>query len=70
MTMTTVSVPLPDEIMHQIEELIALGKASNKADLIRRAVQKYLEDQAVEAVLKARKEPTLTGNLDKLASRL
>lgn len=68
--MTTVSVPLPDEIMHQIEELIALGKASNKADLIRRAVQKYLEDQAVEAVLKARKEPTLTGNLDKLASRL
>jgi len=70
MIMTTVSVPLPDEILHHIEELIALGIASNKADLIRRAVQKYLEDQAVEAILKARKEPSLSGDLDELASRL
>ncbi|MBU0458771.1 ribbon-helix-helix domain-containing protein [Patescibacteria group bacterium] len=68
--MTTVSVPLPDEFLRQIEQLIADGIASNKADAIRKAVKKYLEDQAVEAVLKAMEEPSLDGDLDELASKI
>ncbi|MBU2213047.1 ribbon-helix-helix domain-containing protein [Patescibacteria group bacterium] len=68
--MTTVSVPLPEEFLRQIEQLIADGVASNKADAIRKAVQKYLEDQAVERVLRARKEPSLDGDLDELAAQL
>jgi Arc/MetJ-type ribon-helix-helix transcriptional regulator len=67
--MTTVSVPLSDDMLRQIEQLIADGIAANKADAIRKAVKKYLEDQAVEAVLRARKEPTLEGDLDELAKK-
>lgn len=68
--MTTVSVPLPDEMLRAIDMLIRQGVASNKADAIRKAIQKYLEDQAVEAVLRAEKEPTLYGDLDELAKQL
>lgn len=68
--MTTISVPLPEEFLRQIEMLIARGLAANKADAIRKAVQKYLEDQAVEDVLQARKEPTLEGDLDELAAQI
>lgn len=70
MIMTTISVPLPEEFLRQIEMLIARGLAANKADAIRKAVQKYLEDQAVEDVLQARKEPTLEGDLDELAAQI
>lgn len=68
--MTTISVPLPENMLHAIEELITRGVASNKADAIRRALQKYLEDQEVEVILRASQEPRLKGNLDKLARRL
>ncbi|MEK7137737.1 MAG: ribbon-helix-helix domain-containing protein [Patescibacteria group bacterium] len=67
--MTTVSVPLSDDMLRHIQELIDRGIAANKADAIRKAVKKYLEDQAVEAVLRARKEPTLEGDLDELAKK-
>ena len=68
--MTTISVPLTDEILMQIERLISDGIAANKADAIRKAVKKYLEDQAVERILRASKEPRLSGNLDELAAQL
>jgi len=70
MIMTTISVPLTDDLLRQIEQLIAAGIASNKADAIRKAVQKYLEYQAVEAVLRSSKEPRLKGGIDNLASKL
>lgn len=68
--MPTVSVPLTDDMLHSIDMLIRQGVASNKADAIRKALQKYLEDQAVETVLRAAKEPRLDGDLDELAKRL
>lgn len=68
--MTTVSVPLPADMLKALEDLIRQGKASNKADAIRRALQQYLEDQAVQDVLRAQKEPGLKGNLDDLVRRL
>lgn len=67
--MTTVSVPLSDDMLRHIQELIDRGIAANKADAIRKAVKKYLEDQAVETILQARKEPTLEGDLDELAKK-
>lgn len=68
--MTTVSVPLSDDMLRHIQELIDRGIAANKADAIRKAVQKYLEDQAVEDILRASKEPRLKGDLDDLAAKL
>jgi Arc/MetJ-type ribon-helix-helix transcriptional regulator len=68
--MSTLSVPLSGDMLKQIESLIKQGVASNKADLVRRAIDKYLEDQAVEAVLRASKEPRLSGDLDELAKKI
>ena len=67
--MTTISVPLSADLLNALENLIALGKASNKADAVRRALKYYVEQQAIEDVLKASKEPSLEGDLDELVSR-
>jgi len=68
--MATLSVPLSDEVTKKIEELVKEGKASNKAEIVRQALNKYLEDQAVQDVLDAMKEPGLKGNIRDLASKL
>jgi len=68
--MTTLSVPLTDDMRAHIKLLVFQGVASNEASLAREAIQKYLEEKAVEAVLEAQKEPSLKGDLDNLASRL
>ncbi|MBI3619236.1 ribbon-helix-helix protein, CopG family [Candidatus Peregrinibacteria bacterium] len=68
--MTTISVPLPAELLQQLESLIRQGKVPNKAAAMRMALEKYLEDQAVEAVLQAEREPTLYGNIDDLMKKV
>lgn len=68
--MTTISVPLPAELLIALEKLVEDGVAANKADAIRKALAAYLENQAVEAVLHASREPNLCGNLDTLARKL
>jgi Arc/MetJ-type ribon-helix-helix transcriptional regulator len=68
--MSTITVPLSAELMKMITDLIADGKAANKADLVRRALKKFAEDQAVADVLEAQKEPRLQGDLRKLAKAL
>ena len=68
--MSTITVPLTAELMKLITDLIADGKAANKADLVRRALKKFGEDQAVADVLEARKEPRLRGDLRTLAKKL
>ena len=67
--MTTISVPLPAELLKALENLIKQGKASNKADAVRRALEAYVEQQAVEDVLRASREPRLKGDLRTLAKR-
>ena len=68
--MSTLSVPLSGDMLKQIESLIDQGVASNKADLVRKAIDKYIEDQAVEAVLRAEKEPSLEGDIDDLIKKI
>lgn len=68
--MTTVSVPLSAELLKALEDFIHQGGASNKAAAIRKAIEVYLEEQAVQAVLRAKDEPTLEGDLRTLARRL
>lgn len=70
MLMTTVSVPLTAELLRGLESFIRQGKASNKAEVMRRALQMYLEEEAVQDVLRARKEPSLHGNLRDLAKKI
>ena len=68
--MTTISVPLSPELMKALQHLIDQGVASNKADVLRKALKFYSEQQAVEDVLRAMKEPSLEGDLDELVKKI
>lgn len=64
--MTTISVPLSAELLRGLEYLTSHGKAENKAQAMRKALELYIEQQEIEDILSARREPTLTGDLDSL----
>ncbi len=68
--MTTLSVPLTNDLRSRIKILVKQGIAPNEAEVARQAIRFYLEEQAVGNVLKAQKEPSLKGNLDELAKKL
>ena len=53
--MTTLSVPVPPHMEEFIEKKIKEGKASNKADVVRRALRLLEEEDAVQAILKTQK---------------
>ncbi len=68
--MTTLSIPISPEQEQFIQSYIKEGKADNKAQVVRRALAKFAEDEAVEAVLQAQREVNegrlLKGDLRKL----
>lgn len=72
--MSLLSVPLSPEMESKINKLVKQGVAHNKADLARKAIEFFIEEQAVASVLKSEKEADdgklLKGDLDVLAKRL
>ncbi len=68
--MTTISVPITGDLEKFIERMIKDGKGSSKADVVRRALREYEENEAVEAVLQAQREPTLRGDLRELMKKI
>lgn len=68
--MSILSVPVPDKMLESINDLIKQGIVANKAEFARRAMQLYLENEAVNTVLKASKEPSLKGDLEELSKKL
>lgn len=72
--MSTISVPLTPPLETFINEMIRIGFGSNKADVVRRALAKCQEDQAVEAVLRseqeAREGKILRGDLRNLMAQM
>jgi len=68
--MTTISVPISSELEESIKNLIKSGYGSNKADVVRRAITRLAEDEAVQTVLRAMEEPTLHGDLKELAKKI
>ncbi len=61
--MTTISVPLSASLMESVENLIKSGYGSNKADVVRRAIIRLAEEEAVNDVLRAREEISLGNGL-------
>lgn len=68
--MTTISVPLPHQMAKELNNLVKNGVGPNKADVVRRAIARFLEEEAVLAVLKAEREPSLHGDLRTLAKKI
>lgn len=61
--MSTISVPLSPELQQLLDSLVRMGSGANKADVMRRALERFGEEEAVNRILKARREPTLRGDL-------
>lgn len=68
--MSTLSVPLSPHLEEFITEQVKKGLASNKAEVVRKALKLLEEEEAVMAVLKAEKEPTIRGDLRKLIKKI
>ena len=68
--MATLSVPLTKDLEEFIDSQVRLGKLENKAAVVRRALRLLAEQEAVAAVLKADQEPSVRGDLDRLAKKL
>lgn len=72
--MSTLSVPLTPELELEINKLVKSGFAPNKAAVVRRAIEKLAEDEAVNAVLIAEREVAngklLKGDLRELMKKL
>ena len=54
--MSTLSVPLTQTLEAFINEMVRRGVATNKAEVVRQALVRFAEDQAVEAVLRSEQE--------------
>ena len=72
--MSTISVPLPQNLENFVNDMVARGQAPNKAEVVRRALDKYAEDQAVEMVMQSMREykegKILEGDLDELLDKM
>jgi Arc/MetJ-type ribon-helix-helix transcriptional regulator len=68
--MSLLSVPLNGELEATVNRLVKAGVAPNKAELMRKALQRLAEEEAVAAVLRAEREPTLRGSLRALVKKI
>lgn len=72
--MSTLSVPLSPELEKFIDNQVKSGNAANKADVVRRALIRFSEDEAVRVVLEASQEvkdgKVLRGDLRELIKRI
>ncbi|MEK7185285.1 MAG: ribbon-helix-helix domain-containing protein [Patescibacteria group bacterium] len=72
--MANISVPLPTKLLDAVEERVRDGHEESKSSLVRKAVEKYLDDQFVQDILLAQKEvaegKVLRGDLKKLLKKI
>lgn len=69
-SMATISVPLSPEQQNTLDALVANGAGANRADVVRKALDTFAENQAIESILAAEREPTLHGELDELLEKM
>jgi len=67
--MTTVSVPLDANLANTLDELV-LAYGSNRSAVMRKDLERLAEEEAVNTILRASEEPTLTGDLDNLLTSI
>lgn len=67
--MATISVPLSPKLQENLDKLV-LDEGVSRADIVRRSIEKYLEDKAVSDILRSQKEPTLRGDLHDLLTKI
>ncbi|MBI3888564.1 hypothetical protein HY311_02110 [Candidatus Nomurabacteria bacterium] len=68
--MSTISVPLNSKLELSLDYLVKSGVADNRAAVMRKALERLTEDEAVAVVLRAEQEPTLRGDLRNLMKKI
>lgn len=72
--MSTISVPLTQTLELFIERTVKRGAASTKAEVVRQALSRYAEEEAVAAVLRGQQErkegKEIRGNLRKILKKM
>ncbi len=72
--MTTLSIPIDKTLERFVDEMISSKKAANKAQVVRNALYKMREDEALKDLIEARADvaqgKVYKGNLRKLADAL
>jgi Arc/MetJ-type ribon-helix-helix transcriptional regulator len=72
--MSTISVPLNSKLELSLDYLVKSGVGSNRAAVMRRALERLSEEEAIQAVLRAEQEISqgkgLRGDLKTLMKKL
>lgn len=72
--MGTISVPLSPKQQRYLDELVDKGVSSSRAGVLRKALDKLVEEEAINAVLQAEREISLgkgmRGNLKTLLKKM
>jgi len=68
--MSTISVPLNSKLELSLDFLVRSGVANNRAAVMRKALTRLSEEEAIQAVLRAEREPTLRGDLRDLMKKI
>jgi Arc/MetJ-type ribon-helix-helix transcriptional regulator len=55
-SMATISVPLSPKLQESLDALVTGGTGSSRADVMRRALERLAEEEAINAVLQAERE--------------
>jgi len=70
MAMTTISVPLSLEQAKKLEDMVRNGVGENRAQVMRKALERLAEEEAIRVVLEAQREVTegkiMRGDLRKI----
>lgn len=69
--MATLSVPLTSKLENIVNNLVRDGFASNKAEVMRKALLRTAEEEAIKVVLEAQRDPViLRGDLREILKNL
>ena len=68
--MSTLSVPLTPQLEEAVTRLVKEGYGANKADVVRKAIRRLDEEEAINAILRAQKEVSLKGDLRELLKKI
>ncbi|MBU4480462.1 hypothetical protein KKG48_03420 [Patescibacteria group bacterium] len=72
--MTTLSVPLPEDLTKFVDDMVRNNKAENKASVVRRALYRLSEEEAINDLMEAHREvdegKILSGDLDELVKNI
>jgi putative addiction module CopG family antidote len=72
--MSTLSVPLPVHLEEFVDQMVTRGYGTNKADVVRRALNRLAEEEAIKSVIQAEQEiregKIVKGDLKKILKSL